>query len=428
MFTHGIDLNMTVYRSAILVFVIWSICGFSQSVYAQTISSEAHGASRAWAEIQAKETGIYKGGGYVFVVAILPWDGNARRLEARATLITHDLLLKYFATSESKDENRRRFVDTMLELREFSNMAQRNLHVPLQVLENGRDWQVGETYRRVVAYRETGKAENIGVEDRANQLYATLLEGFVSDLFSYPEILERLELRSLALIAERRFLSKSMNTINLLTPHLDPMDFRARYSMFLEEGHFEVDLLQTWPAEFKIVKREFEKEGQSQRRRLALLSIVCLDPRVDFQSAYNIWDTGSRSVLNNPGDKYILSRAFQCLGFVKLDESFSTKAPSFLAEIQQVFREGKDLERAMKLSFDAIEESPQFEASWGFMSAAWHAAGEDNKALIAARVRLSIAPDSRDALKIYLMHQKEVTSGFELFLVREILSFLNKGS
>lgn len=416
---------MTLYRSTILVFVLWSICALSQGADAQTIPSEAHGASRAWAELKAKETGIYKGGGYVFAVAFLPWDGNARRLEARATLITQELLFKYFAANDIQNADRRRFVDTILELRKFSGIAQRNLRVSLQVLENGRDWQDGDTYRRVVAYRESEKLENTGAEDRSDQLYTTLLEDFVANLFLYPEILERLELKSLALIAERNFLSRSMNVTNLLASQLlDPMEFRTRYSTFLEEGHFGADLLWEWPAELKIIKRQIEKEDQSQRRRLALLSISCLDPRVNFQLAYNIWDTDSSGVANNLGDEYVLSRAFQCLGFVKIDDSLSAKAPSFLTEIQQVFREGKDIERALRLSFDAIEESPQFESSWGFLSAAWHAAGDSNKALIAARVRLSIAPESGDALKYYLLRKKEVASGFELFLVGEILSFL----
>lgn len=81
---------------------------------AQTIPPSAHEASRAWAAIEAKGTGLYVGERFLFAVAEFPRGTNPRRDEARAALITNRLLVNHFLLEGTEDTERKKAARILL--------------------------------------------------------------------------------------------------------------------------------------------------------------------------------------------------------------------------------------------------------------------------------------------------------------------------
>jgi hypothetical protein len=391
------------FSLAWLMLFLTSFFVTSYGATAQTIPPSAHEASRAWAAIEAHGTGLYEGGGFVFAVAEFPWIGRSRGLDARATVLTNQQLARRFIVSHLPGSHQKTLAEAVLNQPTLTRAILQQVRISGQVLESGPKPGAADIYRRVVAI-PLDRVTFAGLDaDKIDQMYANLLSQVVENWLVHPFLFQQLGMHSLALIATRHNLSRSVNTTNLLAPTGDPIELRIQYQAYINEGRWDPDTLTQWPGEFSVISLQLQRVSDDPLQELAWRSVSCLDTRAAFPQKYQNIDLSintSALVLIDAG--YVLQRAIHCLGFVTLEYKFSSQRPAFFGEMEQVFREGRDLQTALDLAMRAVEVAPLYEESWGYLSAAWRASGESELAKLAARVRLSIAPTSEDALRFYL--------------------------
>lgn len=370
---------------------------------AQTIPPSAHEASRAWAAVEAQGTGLYEGDGFLFAVAELPWVGNPRRLEARATQVINNLLVNHLLLTNLDDVHKREAARILLQDSSIASRGQHHIRLSSQVVESGPKAMQADIFRRVVAVPLGQRGVPVLSSIEAERAYSGLVSTLVQNWLNHPQIFEELGLHSLGIIARRHQLSQSVNTINLMAPMGDPIALRAEYQAYLEEGRFDIASLSRWPGEYQVTSKQVDLAGSDQLTALVWDSISCLDSRSKFADSYRSWASISTVVdVSGVNTGYVVQRAMRCQGFIGLDEQFSNEAPEFFSELERVFREGRDLQAALNLAHRAVESSPRFAPSWGYLGAAYQASGNNEFALIFARARLSLEPTSKEALRMYL--------------------------
>lgn len=370
---------------------------------AQTLPASAIEASRVWAEIEAQETGLYIGDGFLFAVAELPWIGNPRRVEARAARLINNLLVNHLLLSSLQDDHQKGVASILLQDSNISSRGQYHIRLRSHVLESGPKARQSDIFRRVVAVPIKQNNTNILSATDTLQAYSSLVSTLVQNWLNHPRVFEKLGLHSMALIAKRHQLSQSANTLNILAPGGDPIALRAQYQDYLDEGRFDTESLTHWPGEYQVTAKQVTLAGSDRLTALAWDSISCVDPRSSFTTSYRHWAAISRiGDASRQINGYVVQRAIRCLGFIDLDELFPSEVPEFFPELERVFREGRDLQAALSLAHKAVERAPRFAESWGYLGAAYQASGNDELAMVFARARLSLEPTSKKALLMYL--------------------------
>ena len=82
----------------------------------------------------------------------------------------------------------------------------------------------------------------------------------------------------------------------------------------------------------------------------------------------------------------ILSQVATCQGFATFRDSLSNAQPLMMPRIKQLFKEGRDIELAIYLLEQAVEESPRNTEVWEYLASAYKYAGLNDKATLATRV------------------------------------------
>lgn len=393
---------MQLFSSGSLTLIALCVALFVNTGAAQSIPSSTHEASRAWATLEAQGTGIYETETFLFAVAELPWGTNPRRTEARASQIASNLLVNHFLLSHL-DGYRENVARVLLNQPTISSTGQTQLRLNAQVIENGPIVTDSDTFRRVVAIRSGSGFDQSSSPIDIEQTYSSIVEVFVNNWLSYPEILSDLGLYSLALIAKRNQVAQTTTITNILAPVDDPIALRSQYQTYLEGGYFGVSSLSIWPADYLVVSKQLERVNSDQLAAMAWRSISCVDDRSNFGNEYMAWSgENDHFEISDDNYGYVVQRALKCMGFVGFDERFASNVPDFYSAMSQVFLEGRDLNAAFDLAHQSVETSPRYSPSWGYLSAAYQASSNNQMAVIFARTRLSADPTSVEALRNYL--------------------------
>ena len=387
----------------------------------QSIPDSAHQASRVWAGVDAQTTGLHIRDGFVFAVAVIPNERTLRATERRAAAITNQLIHDHLRQLTSLDRDRQGH-GTEFESRLLSQapMSAQTTRLRVQVLQNSRMTGNSDLFRRVVAFPEPDASTQRMLQRLNSESVDQALANLASNWQNQAGLLDALGYHSLALIAEIHLLGLRINTTNLPYPQIDPIAYRIAYSHYLQQGVHVLGDLDDWPGELAVIEAELAYHEADPRRALALVTIACLDPRVNFAQAYRQWTSESSESRSNSGRTWhdninrsaidntqhamqtVWQSAKQCRGFLIPDHRFSAERPPLFDELERVFDEGMNLQRAIELAHEAIEAAPAYAPGWAYLSGALTAANKHEHARIAARVALLLNPDDNNQLRIYL--------------------------
>jgi len=390
---------------------------------AQSIPDSAHQASRIWASVDAETTGLHFKDGYVFAVAVIPSERNIRTTERRAAAITNNLIADYVRQLTSAEQQQQggttEFDSRLLSQAPLSAQAAR---LRVQVLQNSRIIGNRDVFRRVVAFPEADASTRRMLHQLNRESVNQSLASLAGNWRSQAGLLDALGYDSLALIAELHQLGLRANTTNLPYPQIDPIAYRIAYAHYLQQGVHVLGDLDAWPGELAVIAAEIAYHEANPRRALALLTIACLDPRVNFSATYQHWSGGSpeshsvsdwswrhnanSEIVDNTSPystQHVWSAAQRCLGFLVPDQRFSPERPALFDELERVFNQGVNLQRATELAYEAIEATPAHAAGWSYLSGALAAADKHEQARIAARVALLLNPEDAEQLRVYLL-------------------------
>jgi tetratricopeptide (TPR) repeat protein len=343
------------------------------------------------------ESGVYKKDGRLYIAAVLPWDGDRRRLETRARLS----VMEYFAGEIRNIESGvSKITRTKYALDIIERVKLGAFNASARMIESRRDPNGGANYRMVVA-----------LDISATEMVRSRLQSELVDpknllrIYENPESNEdfflELGLFEIALAVRVKALAAQHRTANVLAPVADPIAFRESIlgEQKREKGGGEESILQRWPGDASAVNALISKAVPNDPLSApSIEALRCGTRSSRFADRVAPLLPVPVRVPDEVRASPIINQVWACLGFVVVELTISEELPRQFKEILQLFSAGTNLERAIELCFEAVAESPRNATAWIYLAAALQAGGRTDDARVASRAAFMINPQRAEAL------------------------------
>jgi hypothetical protein len=352
-----------------------------------------------------EKTGVYRIGDSIAVAAILPWDGDRRRLEQRARIQVFEL---YLGLLDPPSATEKLIAKTQYGIETIARARERVFSTSARVVENRREPKSGATYRMVFLFdHKLGSTLSSAVTTNI------LSHRYIQSIYKKPEahldLFTAIGFPDVTLALTLRAFSIKHSLHNVFRLPSDPIAYRETYASALRsvEVTNPYDLLSKWPGHSDAIQRlTLETDSSDEMQRLALEAQRCSSSTSQFSQEVDTKFGGTVNARSGFPLDGLLAQVVSCRGFVVFEQGLSERTPSQFNEIISLFETGNDLERALRLCLSAVQESPRNVRAWVYLAAALRASGSIEHAVIAARVAFMLDPYIPSNLATLLQHRK----------------------